>query len=149
MPSETVLKVAAAIANARGMRRGVPEIVNILDVLPDKGSVRCRNKRLDVVCTNCYSGYMSTTEIKKYATVARFGFGNGNECSVESLHSTRDAAIRKAKSSRNNNGQYVLMALYSPDGFARGETKYYDYLAHCYVAVEVGGKELGGCEVIF
>lgn len=27
---------AAAIANARGGRRGVPEIVNILDMLPEK-----------------------------------------------------------------------------------------------------------------
>lgn len=31
-----ILKSAAAIANARGMRRGVPEIVNILDLLPEK-----------------------------------------------------------------------------------------------------------------
>ena len=31
--------IAAAIANARGNRRGVPEIVNILEILPEK--LRC------------------------------------------------------------------------------------------------------------
>lgn len=28
--------IATAIANARGMRRGVPTISNVLDLLPDK-----------------------------------------------------------------------------------------------------------------
>jgi hypothetical protein len=28
--------IAAAIANARGMRRGVPPIINVLDILPPK-----------------------------------------------------------------------------------------------------------------
>ncbi|WP_342106349.1 hypothetical protein [Methylobacterium sp. SI9] len=32
---EMIEAAAAAIANARGGRRGVPEIVNILDMLPD------------------------------------------------------------------------------------------------------------------
>jgi len=37
MPSfEEVQAAAAAIANARGGRRGVPEISNILEVLPEK-----------------------------------------------------------------------------------------------------------------
>jgi hypothetical protein len=27
--------IAAALANARGMRRGVPKIVNVLDLLPE------------------------------------------------------------------------------------------------------------------
>ena len=31
-----MIEAAAAIANARGDRRGVPEIVNILDMLPEK-----------------------------------------------------------------------------------------------------------------
>ncbi len=86
---------------------------------------------------------------KKYATVARFGFGNGNECVVESLHSTKDAAIRKAKASRNSNLQYRLMALYSPDGFERGQEMYYDYLLRASVEVDDQRQELGGCEVIF
>jgi len=33
---EMIEAAAAAIANARGGRRGVPEIVNILDMLPEK-----------------------------------------------------------------------------------------------------------------
>ena len=33
---ETIKAAAAAIANARGGRRGVPEIANILDMLPEK-----------------------------------------------------------------------------------------------------------------
>lgn len=84
-----------------------------------------------------------------YATVARFGFGNRNECAVESLHATKDAAIRRAKASRNSNMQYRLMVLHSPDGFRRGETKYYDYLRHCSVSVDGQRNELGGCEVVF
>ena len=35
-PPGTREVIAAAIANARGMRRGVPTIVNILDILPAK-----------------------------------------------------------------------------------------------------------------
>lgn len=31
-----IQKAAAAVANARGMRRGVPAITNILDLLPEK-----------------------------------------------------------------------------------------------------------------
>ena len=34
--SPRVLAAAAAIANARGGRRGVPKITNILDVLPPR-----------------------------------------------------------------------------------------------------------------
>ena len=34
MPSDEIRAAAAAIANARGMRRGVPEIANILEMLP-------------------------------------------------------------------------------------------------------------------
>jgi hypothetical protein len=34
--SERVKVAASAIANARGMRRGVPEIYNILEILSDK-----------------------------------------------------------------------------------------------------------------
>lgn len=34
--SAMIEAAAAAIANARGGRRGVPEIVNILDMLPEK-----------------------------------------------------------------------------------------------------------------
>lgn len=33
---ENVKKAAAAIANERGMRSGVPKINNILDMLPDR-----------------------------------------------------------------------------------------------------------------
>jgi len=33
---EMIEAAAAAIANARGGRRGAPEIVNVLDILPEK-----------------------------------------------------------------------------------------------------------------
>jgi hypothetical protein len=33
---ETQEIIAAAIANARGMRRGMPAIANVLDLLPEK-----------------------------------------------------------------------------------------------------------------
>jgi hypothetical protein len=36
MLEREVLAAAAAIANARGMRRNLPAIVNILDLLPEK-----------------------------------------------------------------------------------------------------------------
>lgn len=37
MPGDKrILAAAAAIANARGNRRGAPTIVNVLDVLPDR-----------------------------------------------------------------------------------------------------------------
>lgn len=43
VPPGTRETIAAAIANARGGRRGMPPIVNILDVLPEK----LRNEVLD------------------------------------------------------------------------------------------------------
>lgn len=36
MNEQTIRLAAAAIANARGARRGAPEIQNVLDILPDK-----------------------------------------------------------------------------------------------------------------
>lgn len=34
--AEMIARAAAAIANARGMRRGAPAITNILEILPEK-----------------------------------------------------------------------------------------------------------------
>ena len=41
MTNEVILAGAAAIANARGNRRGVPTITNILDVLPARLREEC------------------------------------------------------------------------------------------------------------
>jgi len=60
---ETVDKAAAAIANARGMRRGMPTITNVLDVLPPKLKAEVREDGEDVLKAVGYEELQARAEM--------------------------------------------------------------------------------------
>lgn len=70
---DDVTTIAAAIANARGDRRGMPMITNILDVLPQK----LRDEVIDdaqAVVRAINAADVSAAEIEDDASLHRSGF---------------------------------------------------------------------------